>query len=123
MASVSGLSSRGEADFDLYPYTPSAPAGYAFLVLFGIGGVVHLSGYYARAWSHSNIRNGSPYLIQLMLILASAPLLAATIYMTLGRLVRALDAAEHAFLSPRWTTRIYVLIDIGSFISQMMGER
>jgi hypothetical protein len=56
-----------------------------------------------------------------MLILASAPLLAATIYMTLGRLVRALDAVEHAFLSPRWTTKIYVLIDIGSFITQMMG--
>lgn len=56
-----------------------------------------------------------------MLILASAPLLAATIYMALGRLIRGLDAVEHAFLSPRWTTKIYVLIDIGSFVTQMMG--
>lgn len=56
-----------------------------------------------------------------MLILASAPLLAATIYMTLGRIIRALDAVDHAFLSPRWTTKIYVVIDIGSFVTQMMG--
>jgi hypothetical protein len=56
-----------------------------------------------------------------MLILASAPLLAATIYMTLGRLVRALDAEKHAFLSVRWTTRIYVLIDVASFVCQMAG--
>ena len=33
---------RGEADFDLYPYTPSAGAGYAFLILFAIGGLIHL---------------------------------------------------------------------------------
>jgi hypothetical protein len=45
-----------------------------------------------------------------MLILAAAPLLAATIYMTLGRLIRALDATHHAVLNPRWTTKIYVVI-------------
>ncbi|KAJ4347283.1 uncharacterized protein N0V89_011223 [Didymosphaeria variabile] len=137
------LSERGDADFDLYPYRPSATAGYAFVALFGLGGLVHLcmliplrawffipfvlgcageaAGYYGRAWSHANIRSGSPYLLQLMLILASAPLLAASIYMTLGRLVRALDATDHAFLSPRWTTKIYVIIDIGSFVTQLMG--
>ncbi|KAL5429894.1 hypothetical protein PMIN07_010500 [Paraphaeosphaeria minitans] len=79
------------------------------------------SGYYGRAWSHSDIRNGSPYLLQLMLILASAPLLAASVYMSLGRIIRALDATHHAVLSPRWTTKIYVVIDIGSFVTQMMG--
>lgn len=79
-------------------------------------------GYYGRVWSSSNIRQGSPYLIQLMLILASAPLIAATIYMTLGRLIRSLDAEEHAVLSTRLTTKIYVLIDIGSFLCQMAGS-
>ncbi|RII04559.1 putative RTA1 protein [Alternaria sp. MG1] len=138
------LTSRGQADFDLYPYTPSGPAGYAFLVLFAIGGLAHFvmliplrswffipfvlgcvgeaAGYYGRAWSSSDIRNGSPYLIQLMLILAAAPLLAAAIYMTLGRLIRALDATHHAVLNPRWTTKIYVIIDIGSFVCQIMGS-
>ncbi|GME23622.1 putative RTA1 domain protein [Neofusicoccum parvum] len=138
------LSTRGEADFDLYPYNPSAAAGYAFVVLFGIGGVVHLVfvwplrawffiplilgcvgeafGYYGRAQSHDNIRNGSPYLLQLMLILASAPLVAATIYMTLGRIIRTLDAEHHAMIRTRWLTKLYVVIDVGSFVCQMMGS-
>ncbi|KAG9191013.1 hypothetical protein G6011_09101 [Alternaria panax] len=136
MASDS-LIPRGQADFDLYRYTPSRTAGYALLVLFAIGGLAHLImliplrswffipfvlgcvseavGYYGRAWFSSDIRNGSPYLIQLMLILAAAPLLAATTYMTLGRLIRALDATHHAVLKPRWTTKIHVIIDVGSF--------
>lgn len=57
-----------------------------------------------------------------MLILSSAPLLAATVYMTLGRLIRSLDAEEHAVLSTRWVTKIYVLIDIGSLVCQIMGS-
>ena len=36
------LQPRGDADFDLYPYTPSQSAGYAFVALFGIGAIVHL---------------------------------------------------------------------------------
>jgi hypothetical protein len=35
------LAPRGEADFDLYPYHPSATAGYVFLVLFALGGLTH----------------------------------------------------------------------------------
>lgn len=57
-----------------------------------------------------------------MLILVSAPLLAATVYMTLGRLTRALDAEEHTVLSTRWVTKIYVLIDIASFVCQIFGS-
>ena len=34
---------RGLADFDLYPYNPSKAAGYAFLVLFGVATIIHLS--------------------------------------------------------------------------------
>lgn len=168
------LSARGDADFDLYPYIPSAALGYAFLVLFSLGGLAHLGylfflrtwyffpfilgcagkhyfsplallsssnhpstsegnkalilspgeagGYYGRAWSHSDIRNGSPYLIQLMLILASAPLLSATIYMTLSRYIRALDATNYALLRPSWTTAIYICIDVISFVCQMAGS-
>lgn len=32
----------GEADFDFYPYNPSAGAGYAFVVIFGIASAIHL---------------------------------------------------------------------------------
>lgn len=56
-----------------------------------------------------------------MLILGSAPLMAASIYMTLGRFIRALEAEEHAVMRPSWTTKIYVLIDIASFVCQIFG--
>jgi hypothetical protein len=36
------LQSRTDADFDLYPYTPAAAPGWAFLVMFAIAGGVHL---------------------------------------------------------------------------------
>jgi hypothetical protein len=32
----------GQADFDLFPYNPSAGAGYAFLVMFGIMAAAHI---------------------------------------------------------------------------------
>ena len=36
------LDPRGEADFDLFPYNPSAGAGYAYLVMFGVMAAVHI---------------------------------------------------------------------------------
>lgn len=86
------------------------------------GNLGEAGGYYGRVWSHQNIREGTPYLVQMMLILGSAPLLAATVYMTLGRFIRALDAEEHAVIRPSWITKIYVLIDIASFVCQMWGS-
>ncbi|KAF2184002.1 RTA1-domain-containing protein [Zopfia rhizophila CBS 207.26] len=142
--STHSLDSRGIANFDLYPYVPSAAAGWTFVVLFGIVAVVHLAfmitlrswffipfilgcigeagGYYGRAWSHQNIRNGTPYLIQMMLTLGSAPLLAGTVYMTLGRFIRGLDAEEHAPISSRKITKPYVFIDVASFVCQIFGS-
>jgi tellurite resistance protein TehA-like permease len=58
----------------------------------------------------------------MMLILGSAPLLAASIYMTLGRYIRALDAEHHAIIHTRWLTKIYVAIDVISFVCQIMGS-
>lgn len=160
------IATRGTANFDLYPYNPSAAAGWTFVALLGTCAVVHLFymfklrawffipfflgcigrpyielpssieatpdqlpfiageafGYHGRAWSHDNIREGNPYLIQMMLILGSAPLLAASIYMTLGRYICALDAEHHAIIRTRWLTKIYVAMDVISFVCQIMGS-
>jgi hypothetical protein len=35
------LEPRGVADFDLFPYVPSAGAGWTFVVLFGITAIAH----------------------------------------------------------------------------------
>jgi hypothetical protein len=57
-----------------------------------------------------------------MLILGSAPLLAATVYMTLGRLARNLDAANYCLIRSTWVSKIYILIDVASFGCQMAGS-
>lgn len=58
----------------------------------------------------------------MMLILGSAPLLAATVYMTLGRLARSLDAADYCLIRSTWVSKIYILIDVASFGCQMAGS-
>lgn len=60
-------------------------------------------------------------MLQNVLILGGPTFLAATVYMTLGRYIVALDAHDHAMIAPRWITRIYILIDVLCFVSQFMG--
>ncbi|KUL90365.1 hypothetical protein ZTR_01994 [Talaromyces verruculosus] len=137
----STLTERGLAPFDLYPYNPSKVAGWVFVVIFGIGAAAHfILMFPLRAWFFipfilgcigeyyhftdwlEHWETDDPYLLQLMLILGSAPLLAATVYMTLGRFARALHAEQYTIMSVRWVTKIYVLIDIASFLCQMAGS-
>jgi hypothetical protein len=59
--------------------------------------------------------------LQNLLLLGAPPFLAATIYMTLGRIIVSLGAEEHAMVNPRRLTKIYVLIDIMCFFSQIAG--
>lgn len=60
-------------------------------------------------------------MMQNLLILSGPLFIAATVYMTLGRLIRALDAEEYSLISPRWLSKLYVTADILSFISQFAG--
>ncbi|KZF22975.1 RTA1-domain-containing protein [Xylona heveae TC161] len=135
--------SDGQADFDFYPYNPNKPAAWTFVILFAIGTVVHLAyifpfrswffipfilgcsaeagGYYGRAWAHNNRRAGDPYILQLFLIIGATPLLSASIYMTLSRLVRALDAVRYSLVRISWVSKIYILIDIACLVLQVMG--
>lgn len=57
----------------------------------------------------------------MLLILAAPPIISATIYMALGRIIKALDAAEHAIVGPRWTTFLFMIGDIVAFCSQLAG--
>ncbi|KAK2687822.1 hypothetical protein QWA68_013722 [Fusarium oxysporum] len=126
-----------------YEYRPNNIAAMIFVCLFGIvtlahlirmftlrawfifpfllGGICETFGYYGRFWSHRDPNNSSPFILQNVLLLVGIPFLAATVYMSLGRMTVALRAQELSFLSPRWMTKIYVLIDIGCIFSQLMG--
>lgn len=59
--------------------------------------------------------------MQAMLLLCAPPLLAGSIYMSLGRLITALDAARFSLIRPSILTKIYVLIDVLAFFSQLGG--
>lgn len=49
------------------------------------------------------------------------PIISATVYMTLGRLVRILKARENAVMGPRATTCLFVFGDVMAFFSQLAG--
>ncbi|KAL2817510.1 putative RTA1 domain protein [Aspergillus cavernicola] len=128
---------------EFYPYTPSATAGYAFMGIFGVSTVVHLVltfpfraayfiplilggvcetfGYYGRAWSHQSRTEISSWALQEMLILCAPPLLAATVYMVLGRMIRSLDAEHLSSMRTKRLTLVFVLNDILCFCTQLGG--
>lgn len=78
-------------------------------------------GYYGRVWASSDPHNFGAWALQAFLIICAPPMISATVYMSLGRLIRALDARDNALMSPRATTPLFVLGDLVAFISQLAG--
>jgi hypothetical protein len=56
------------------------------------------------------------------LILLGPALLAASIYMILGRLIRMLGAEEYALIRTNWMTKVFVTGDVLSFFAQGAGK-
>jgi hypothetical protein len=62
------------------------------------------------------------YILQTLLILLGPALLAASIYMILGRLIRQLGAEEYALIRTKWMTKVFVTGDVISFFAQGGGK-
>lgn len=58
--------------------------------------------------AYSNTGKVMPYVIQSLLILLAPILFAASLYMTLSRVIRAVDGGSYSPIAPRWLTRIFV---------------
>ncbi|KAE8337175.1 hypothetical protein BDV24DRAFT_167586 [Aspergillus arachidicola] len=136
-------STEGTFEFKLYRYTPSLGAAILFLVLFAlitlyhlyqvirlrswyflvfvIGGVFQIIGYICRTLAHNDTNSIPIYSIQTIMILLAPPLYAASIYMTLGRLIRYLDAEALSIVPIRWLTLIFVIGDVVAFLMQAAG--
>ncbi|EEY20914.1 RTM1 [Verticillium alfalfae VaMs.102] len=71
---------------------------------------------------HRSPNVAGPFIIQNLLILGMAPLIAATVYMSLGRVIKALDLREHLPISPRLMTTFYIIVDVGCFVTQVFGS-
>ncbi|KAB8237135.1 hypothetical protein ETB97_010308 [Aspergillus alliaceus] len=133
------------ASFSFYHYDPSMAAAVIFIILFSgttifhiyqmfrtrtwffipfvIGCIFEIIGYIGRAMSSKESPNWTlgPYLLQTLFLLLAPALLAASIYMFLGRIILVLEAESHAIMRKKWLTKIFVTGDVLSFLLQGAG--
>lgn len=83
--------------------------------------LVQVVGYCGRIWSHSDPNAIGGFVMQAILILVAPALYAASIYMILGRLIRAVHSEHLSVVPLRWMTKIFVTGDIVSFLLQAGG--
>ncbi|RSL50197.1 hypothetical protein CEP54_012060 [Fusarium duplospermum] len=122
-----------------FEYRPNEGAAWTFVVLFGLSAVVHLGllgwlrawrflpmtldavgesfGYYGRVQAYSEPNIASPFIMQNILILGTAPLITATVYMTLGRYIRVFQIRDRTVIPPRLMTFFFVTVDLGFFVT------
>lgn len=132
-----------DAYFALYRYRPSeigaGMAAVAFAIVTGwhlwrmvkaqtfyftpfvVGGIFEVIGYCGRIWSHVELSSIMAYSMQQLFILLAPALMAASIYMMLGRMIRVLGAEHHSLIPLRFLTKIFVMGDVLSFIAQGGG--
>ncbi|OLN81855.1 Protein RTA1-like protein 8, partial [Colletotrichum chlorophyti] len=135
-----------DADWSFYRFEPSTAAAVFFCVVFVlttalhvvqlvrtktwymtafvIGGLCEVIGYGTRTkntledpgcWSLM------PYVLQNVLLLVAPALMAASIYMILGRIILLTDGESHALIKRRWLTKIFVSGDVLSLLLQSSG--
>ncbi|KAJ5841710.1 hypothetical protein N7534_011540 [Penicillium rubens] len=128
-----------------YDYIPSIPAAVVSIVLFGIstvlhcwqmlrgrtwffiafifGGIFEVVGYTARVVSSNEYPNYTipPLAIQAVLVLVAPSLLAASIYMELGRIMIVTGGENLSPIRRSWLTKIFVVGDVISFFIQAGG--
>lgn len=82
---------------------------------------VETVGYIGRILSHSNNEALGPYIMQALLILVAPALFAASIYMTLGRIIVATGGQSLSVIRLKWLTKLFVTGDVISFLIQGSG--
>ena len=85
--------------------------------------VVELIGYIGRAASAQQTPDWTlgPYIIQSLFLLVAPALFAASIYMTLGRIILLVDGEAHSIIRKNWLTKLFVGGDVLSFLMQGSG--
>ncbi|KAJ5110903.1 hypothetical protein N7532_001438 [Penicillium argentinense] len=94
-----------------------------FMIPFVIGGILETVGYIGRLLSSTESPDFTkgPYVMQSALILIAPAFLAASIYMTLGRIIFMVDAEQCSMIKLKWLTKIFVAGDVLSFLMQASG--
>ncbi|KAF8245379.1 RTA1-domain-containing protein [Wilcoxina mikolae CBS 423.85] len=130
-------------DYVFYRYDPSLVAASVFTVLFFlfaglhtfqiiktrtwyfipllVGALMEAIGYIGRIQSHYHPLTLGPFILQSVLLLVAPALLAASIYMILGRIIHLVDAEHHSPIPIKWLTKTFVTGDVLSFLMQSGG--
>lgn len=64
----------------------------------------------------------APYVIETLLLLVVPPLYAATMYMTLGRIIISVDGEAYSLIKKKWLAKSFVTSDVVCFIVQLGGQ-
>jgi hypothetical protein len=83
--------------------------------------IVEFIGYIGRLMSSHDDTKLSPYIMQTLLLLLAPALFAASIYMTLGRIIILTNGEEYSVIRKKWLTKIFVFGDCFSFLLQSSG--
>ncbi|WPH02282.1 Hypothetical protein R9X50_00513800 [Acrodontium crateriforme] len=127
----------------IWNYIPSLPAAVVFSLLFGLATIVHLwkmvytrtwfcipfvvggifeeIGFTARACASNSNDALLPYLLQAIFLLLPPVFFAATLYMVYSRVVRAVQGEAFSLISPRWTSRVFIIGDLVTLNIQSTG--
>lgn len=82
---------------------------------------VEFVGYAGRAIAYDDTDALIPYVLQSTLLLIAPILFAASLYMTLSRIIRSVHGESYSLIPPPWLTRIFVFGDMSSFFIQSRG--
>ncbi|KAH6683481.1 RTA1 like protein-domain-containing protein [Plectosphaerella plurivora] len=94
-----------------------------YFIPFFCGCLLEMIGYGARSINASKTPDWTLvlYIIETLFILLAPALLAASIYMILGRVILRLDAGHLSWVRPKWLTKLFVTGDVISFVTQLAG--
>lgn len=79
---------------------------------------VEVIGYVGRAAANNSTDSVIVFAIQNVFLLLGPTLFAASVYMTLGRIIRSVHAEKHSLVRINWLTKIFVMGDVVSFLVQ-----
>ncbi|CAG89940.1 DEHA2F26994p [Debaryomyces hansenii CBS767] len=88
---------------------------------FVLGGIFEVIGYIGRLLSSNDVTVLGPYIIQSILLLVAPALYAATLYMSLGRLIQRMECQRYSIIPLKYLTKIFVVGDVVSFLMQAGG--
>ncbi|KAM0325424.1 hypothetical protein ACHAQA_007410 [Verticillium albo-atrum] len=134
------------ADYAFYRYDPNLGAAIVFIILFActtglhfwqmwktktwymtafvLGGVCEVIGYIGRAIGSQETPGCwslVPFILQSVLILIGPALMAASIYMVLGRIIVLTDGEKYSPIRRRWLTKLFVTCDVLALVAQAQG--